>query len=42
MATLLIVDGDEAILVTLFELLSGEHSCHAAASAEEALNRLAS
>jgi CheY-like chemotaxis protein len=42
MANLLIVDDDEAILVTLFELLSGEHSCHAAASAEEALKRLAS
>jgi DNA-binding NtrC family response regulator len=42
MATLLIVDDDEVIRTALFDLLSEEHSCHMAASAEEALDRLGS
>jgi DNA-binding NtrC family response regulator len=42
MATLLIVDDDEVIRSSLFELLSEEHLCHTAASAEEALKRLES
>jgi CheY-like chemotaxis protein len=42
MAALLIVDDDEAIRTALFDLFSDEHSCHAASSAEEALERLAS
>jgi DNA-binding NtrC family response regulator len=42
MATLLIVDDDEAIRTTLFDLFSEEHSCHAAASTEEALKHLES
>lgn len=42
MATLLIVDDEEVIRTTLFDLFSGEHSCHTASSAEEALKSLES
>jgi DNA-binding NtrC family response regulator len=42
MLALLIVDDDEVIRGSLCELLSEEHSCYAAASAEEALKHLES
>ncbi|MCA1629853.1 MAG: response regulator [Acidobacteria bacterium] len=42
MAKLLIVDDDEVIRTSLFDLLSEEHECHTAASAEEALKHLGS
>lgn len=37
MAAILIVDDDDAIRDTLYDLLSEEHLCHAAATAEQAL-----
>lgn len=37
MAAILIVDDDDAIRDTLYELFSGEHLCHAASTAETAL-----
>ncbi len=40
MADILIVDDDEVIRDTLLELLSAEHSCQTAATAENALARL--
>jgi DNA-binding NtrC family response regulator len=40
MATLLIVDDDEAIREALCELFEGEHLCHTAGTAEEALTLL--
>ena len=41
MASLLIVEDDEALRETLCELFAGCHLCHAAATAEEALDKLA-
>jgi DNA-binding NtrC family response regulator len=41
MATLLIVDDDEAIREALQELFEGEHLCHTTGTAEEALALLA-
>lgn len=41
MATLLIVDDDEAIREALRELFEGEHVCHTTGTAEEALTLLA-
>ena len=40
MASLLIVDDDRTVLDVLSELFSGEHLCHAVASAEDALTRM--
>ena len=40
MASLLIVDDDQIILDVLSELFSGEHLCHTASTAEEAIERL--
>jgi two-component system response regulator AtoC len=40
MITLLIVDDDDAIRGTLFELLSEKYECHTASMAEEALQYL--
>lgn len=40
MASLLIVDDDEAIVNNLFDLFSEEHVCHTAGTAEEALKKL--
>src|ERR671938_658289 len=37
MAAILIVDDDGAVRDILYDLLSGEHLCHAAGSAEQAL-----
>ena len=42
MATLLLVDDDRIMLEVLTEFFSGEHVCHAAATAEEALHLLGS
>jgi|SRR5947209_2417284 len=42
MASLLLVDDDQTFLDVLFELFSGEHLCHTAATAEEAVERLES
>ncbi|MDQ3920265.1 MAG: response regulator [Acidobacteriota bacterium] len=42
MASLLIVDDDQSVLDVLCDLFSGEHLCHTAASAEEAVERLES
>ena len=42
MAKLLIVDDDQTVLDVLSEFFSGEHVCHAAGTAEEALARLGS
>jgi len=41
MMTLLIVDDDDAVRGTLFELLSEEYECHTASMAEEALQYVA-
>lgn len=41
MATLLIVDDDEAIREALHELFEGQHVCHTTGTAEEALTMLA-
>src|SRR5436305_13856947 len=41
MASLLIVDDDQIILDVLSELFSGEHLCHTASTAEEAVKQLA-
>lgn len=40
MASLLIVDDDPVFLEVLSELLSAEHLCHTASTAEEAIGRL--
>lgn len=40
MAEILIVDDDEVIRETLYELLTQDHTCHSAATAEEALAKL--
>ena len=40
MAEILIVDDDDVIRETLFELLSGNYQCETAATAEEALAKL--
>lgn len=40
MASVLIVDDDDTIRDSLYELLSEEHSCHAAETAEKALEWL--
>lgn len=40
MASILIVDDDEVIRDTLYELLSAEHSCESAATATDALGKL--
>ena len=40
MATLLIVDDDDAIRGTLYDLLSDRYECHTASMAEEALQYL--
>ena len=40
MASLLVVDDDETLLGVLFELFSGEHLCHTAVTAEDALELL--
>ena len=40
MAEILVVDDDDVIRETLCELLSGEHACQTAATAEEALAKL--
>lgn len=40
MASLLIVDDDQSVLDVLCDLFSGEHLCHTAATAEEAVERL--
>ena len=40
MASLLVVDDDEGIRDTLYELFSEDHLCHAAGSAEQALEWL--
>ena len=40
MAEILIVDDDDLIRETLFELLSGDYQCETASTAEEALARL--
>ena|SRR5947209_5979020 len=40
MASLLIVDDDQTFLDVLSELFSGEHLCHTASTAEEAIERL--
>lgn len=42
MADILVVDDDDVIRDTLFELLTEEHSCQTANTAEEALAKLAS
>lgn len=42
MASLLVVDDDMTILDVLFELFSGEHLCHTASTAEEAVERIMS
>ena len=42
MATLLIVDDDPTMLDVLTEFFSGEHLCHTATTAEEALATMAS
>jgi len=41
MATILIVDDDDAIRETLYDLLSEQYECHTAGMAEEALEYLA-
>ena len=41
MSSILIVDDDEVVRDVLYELLCGKHLCHAAASAEKALEWLA-
>lgn len=41
MAAILVVDDDDAIRDTLYDLLSEEHLCHVAATAERALEWLA-
>ena len=41
MAAILVVDDDEAIRDTLYDLLSEDHLCHVAATAERALEWLA-
>jgi DNA-binding NtrC family response regulator len=41
-ASLLIVDNDRVFLDVLSEFFSGEHLCHTAATAEEAIERLGS
>lgn len=40
MATILVVDDDDAIRSTLYDLFSDEHVCHAAETAEQALTYL--
>src|SRR5437879_5290230 len=40
MPTLLIVDDDDAIRGTLYDLLSGKYKCHTASTAEEAFQYL--
>ena len=40
MSRILVVDDDETIRDTLYELLSGEHDCQTAPTAEQALARL--
>ncbi|MGI8918877.1 MAG: response regulator, partial [Pyrinomonadaceae bacterium] len=40
MSLILVVDDDEAIRDTLYELLSEEHACQTAETAEQALARL--
>jgi DNA-binding NtrC family response regulator len=42
MASLLIVDDDPTFLDVLSELFSGEHLCHTAATAEEAVESMSS
>jgi DNA-binding NtrC family response regulator len=42
LASLLLVDDDEALLEVLFELFSQEYECHTAATAEEAFKLLGS
>ena len=42
MASLLVVDDDETLLEVLYELFSGEHLCHTAVTAEDALELLRS
>jgi DNA-binding NtrC family response regulator len=42
MATLLIVDDDPTLLGVLTELFSGDHLCHTASTAEEALQTMGS
>ncbi|MCA1634767.1 MAG: response regulator [Acidobacteria bacterium] len=42
MTSLLIVDDDETIKDVLLEMFSGQHLCHTAATAEEALEQLES
>jgi DNA-binding NtrC family response regulator len=42
LSSLLIVDDDDTISGVLLELFSGQHLCHTAATAEEALKRLES
>ena len=42
MAEILVVDDDDIIRETLCELLSQDHTCHAAGTAEEALAKLES
>lgn len=40
MAEILIVDDDDVIRETLYELLAQDHACHSAATAEDALAKL--
>ncbi len=40
MATILVVDDDDTVRNTLHELFAGEHTCDAAATAEQALTYL--
>jgi DNA-binding NtrC family response regulator len=41
MAMMLIVDDDRTVLDVLYELFSGDHLCHTASTAEEALATMA-
>jgi two-component system response regulator PilR (NtrC family) len=42
LATILVVDDDDTVRNALFELFAEEHTCHAAATAEQALTYLSS